>query len=381
MRLSVALRLTAAEARSRPTRPAVVVIGLAIALGGPTWAALAGARIDASLRARAEATPIVIGPRGSPYEVALGALYFRGAPSSSGVPVGIVREIHARGQGLAVPLVLGWTVAGVPLVGTSLDYFALRGLRVASGRALAAPGEVVVGADVARRAGLRPGDKLRTDVVGVPDLAGAHPVGLTVVGVLAAAGSPDDGVAFADLSTIRAIEGHLHAHEVADEHGEAAIEPSAAVYLAPDLGEVAPSALHLHGDPDRLSVSAVIVAPADARARDQLLGDLALDPERQAVLPSEVVGDVLDVFSRARRAAVLWLALSGAVMLAFVGVVSSLSLRLRAVEFALLRRLGAGRRAVFTLIAVELGTLLAAAVVLAAGGVALGLALVDAALR
>jgi putative ABC transport system permease protein len=231
------------------------------------------------------------------------------------------------------------------------------------------------------RGDLKPGDRLRTDPIGAPDLAGAHPVGLTVVGVLAASGSADDAVAFADLSTIRAIEGHLHAHDAADQHPGGGIEPSAAVYLAPDLDRLPAAALHLHGDPDRLPVSAVIVAPSDARARDQLLGDLALDPERQAVIPSEVVDEVLAVLLRARRAAALWLALSGAVMVAFVVVVLSLSLRLRAPELALLARLGAGRRAVVTLVAVEVGALLAAAVVVAGCGIAVGLALVDGAMR
>ena len=374
MRLAAALHLATAELRHHPARTLLVVVALALALGSPTFAVVGAARLDAEVRARAAATPLLVAPRGAALEVTFAVLFLRLPRTAVGVPARWAREVHTRRAGRAAPVLLGPTVGGAPLVGTTPDYFDLRGLRVVEGRLPAVPGEVVVGAALAAR-GIRPGARLRSDALALHDVGGSRPVGLTVVGVLGASGGAEDRAAFTGVPTLRAIEGRLHAHAVGEENGE--IEASAAEFLPTDLSAVDPDALHLHGDPEALPVTAVLVAPADARSRDQLLGDLALDAEAVGVIPSDVVAELLGAFTWARDAAVAWLVGIGAATAALAAVVVALSVRLRASELALLARLGAGRRAVATVVGVEVALVTGAALALATLGVVGGLWALD----
>lgn len=355
--------------RAQAGRAALVVVSLALALGLPSLTTAAALRVESHLMSRARSSPLLVGAVGSPYELTLSALYFRGGGAPS-LPQSTVHEIHARGYGVAAPIRVGHRAMGRPLVGTSLDYFALRGLTVAQGRLPAAPGEVVAGA----HAGVAVGDTLRSDTVPLYDLVGAQAVPLVVVGVLAASRAPDDRVLFTDLLTLRAIEGDLHVHGKRLEGEDPSLDP---LFLSEELTPERLARGHLHGARDAAKVTAVLVAPRDARARDQLLGDLAVDPARQGVIPEQVIGEVLAVILRARAVVVAGQGLIGLSSLVLAGLVLSLSIQLRRPDFALLRRLGARRSTVRALIAVEVVVLLSLAVGGAAVATVGGLALLE----
>lgn len=385
----LALRYLAAH----PVRAGVLVLGLALALGMPAFTLLAADRLEATLLARAEASPILIGHVGNEFDLTMSALYFRGRVRDP-VPAGIAEQIRARGYGVAAPLHTGHTAGGVPLVGTTLDYLDQRGLVVADGRRPAVLGEVVAGSRVAAEAGLSPGDRIRSDLTNLYNIAGAYPLVLTVVGVLKPTGTPDDGALFADVKTTWAIDGHLHGHEAVtqenalprDEDGGETprpeegenLEASAAIFLATEITDATRASFHLHGDPASLPVTAVIVWPTDDRARDQLLGDWSLEATEHAVQPVRVVRTVLGIVLQVRDGLLAWFGLVAASTVAFVGLVLSLSLRLRADELALIRRLGAARGTVTLLVGVEMGLVLLVAAGLAAGATAAGLSVLEA---
>ena len=96
------------------------------------------------LTARAEATPLVIGAKGSPTELTLNTLYF-----SSDVPArttyAAASEIAATDLAQAIPMYVRFRVRDQPIVGTTLEYFEFRGLKLAEGRQIAVLGEVVLG--------------------------------------------------------------------------------------------------------------------------------------------------------------------------------------------------------------------------------------------
>ena len=109
------------------------------------------------LTARAEATPLLVGARGSPMELALSSLYFESrAPKA--IPFSETARIAQTGLARAIPLHLGFRAAGQPIVGTALGYFDVRGLRVERGRMMAVLGECVIGAEAAQQLAVGPGD-------------------------------------------------------------------------------------------------------------------------------------------------------------------------------------------------------------------------------
>jgi putative ABC transport system permease protein len=61
---------------------------------------------------------------------------------------------------LPIPVYARFQARGNPIVGTTLDYFDFRGLRIAKGRQLAVLGDCVLGAKVADSLDLKPGDSL-----------------------------------------------------------------------------------------------------------------------------------------------------------------------------------------------------------------------------
>ncbi len=94
----------------------------------------------AHLTARAEATPLLVGAKGSAVELALNSLYFDSATPE----LARYREVERIAEsGLAdpIPMYVRYRARGYPIVGTSIDYFEFRGLSLAAGRPMAVLGE------------------------------------------------------------------------------------------------------------------------------------------------------------------------------------------------------------------------------------------------
>ncbi|MDX1389361.1 MAG: ABC transporter permease, partial [Acidobacteriota bacterium] len=174
------------------------------------------------LTARAVATPLVVGAKGSPLELVLNTLYF-GADHPEPVAY---RQVHRIDAALAraIPMDVRFHARDYPIVGTTLDYFDFRRLKVASGRPFAMLGECVVGSSVAEALGLGPGDHVVSSPESVFDLAGVYPLKMSVAGVLAFSDSADDDAIFVDVKTTWIIEGRVHGHQDLSSPGAAPAE-------------------------------------------------------------------------------------------------------------------------------------------------------------
>jgi putative ABC transport system permease protein len=373
-----ALYLAQRSLRSTPLRSAVLVFGVAVAFALPLFTRAAAVMLEDQLLRRARATPIVLGAKGNEFDLTLGALYFRGQVADP-IPYRWRGEVERRGYGVAVPLDLRSSAMGVPVVGTGLEYFEMRDLRLRAGRLPALLGEVVAGAAVARRLELQPGESVRSDLTNLYNLAGAYPLVLDVVGVLEPTGGADDDAFFADVRTTWSLDGRIHGHDELEaaevlsaspgSGGEGEnLEATAALFLFQRISEQNRRSFHMHGDVDQAPLSALLVFPADQRAHDQLLGDFALEDRYQAVRPETVVRTVLGIVLRASELLDAYFVVVALATCAFFALVVWLSLRLRASEITLMAKLGASRGATALLVGAEVG-----AVVIGAFAVALGL--------
>ena len=397
--MNALLRHALAALRAAPGRALLVGLGLALSLGLPALVLLGVQDLARAVRARAEAVPLVVGAPGGEADLVLGSLYWRGRPARE-LDLSSRVELLARPDVEVLPLVLGASAQGRPVVGVDAAWFDGRGPALARGRRPGVLGEVVVGAALARELALAPGEELVSDPPERADFVGPTSVVLDVVGVLAETGGPDDGAVFCDLSTAWLLRGELHGHaEVQASEalpgepgqgagsgggaggtqgtegtgGEPAVtEASAAVFLYERLSPEARRQVHGHGQRDALPVSALLLFPADQRAHDQVLAELVLDPERQVVRPVEVVDRVLGVVVAVQEGIVGMLVLVGLGCLGLLGVVLRLDWRLRAEERALVAALGGPRWWVPAQLALELLLVGAAATGAAWGLVVLG---------
>lgn len=331
---------------------------------------------ERQLMARAVATPLVVGARGSAMDLVMNSLYYtRDAPEL--VSMKLVDEVEASGLAAAIPLYVGFQARGQPIVGTTLDYLDFRGLRVADGRPFAMLGECLLGAEAARSLGLKPGDKLTSSPESVFDLSGVYPLKMHVVGVLAPGHSPDDQSVFVDVKTAWVIQGLVHGHEDVSRtrdptllmgRTEQRVTASPKLYQYNEITEENIDSFHFHGDPGSYPLTAVIAVPPDDRSGTLLRGRYldAASPYR-VVRPRDTVGDLLDSIFRVKRLLQgVTGVVSGATVLALV-LVFSLSLRLRQGELQTLFKLGAARGTVVRLVMAEIAIIAFAGALLCAG--------------
>ena len=111
----------------------ILVMALTLILYLPVGLRVLVDQSSRQLTARAEATPLLVGVRGSPLELVLSTLYF-GTDDPAPTRFAEAQRVQESGLATAIPIYVRFEARGRPIVGTTLDYFEFRGLRVVEGR-------------------------------------------------------------------------------------------------------------------------------------------------------------------------------------------------------------------------------------------------------
>jgi putative ABC transport system permease protein len=329
----------------------------------------------AALTSRADQTPLVIGAAGSPLELVLNALYFH-AEQPPTLPFQAFSELRNSGFGTAIPMYTRFHARGSPIVGTSLEYFTFRGLELAQGRMMGMLGECIIGANVANRHGAGIGDGLVSSPETVFDIAGVYPLKMNISGVLAASGTPDDDAIFVDYRTAWVIQGLGHGHQDLEKpeavagvlnRSQGMVTANAALLQYAEITPDNASEFHFHGDTGGFPLSSVIVVPPDEK-HSALLRGRYQDNEQgvQVVVPSTVLGDLLDTVFTIQNYVILGMAMLGLATVAVITLVFLLSQQLRKGELRTLSRIGASNTYLATLVACEIGFVFIGSLLLAA---------------
>jgi putative ABC transport system permease protein len=360
-------------------KAAILVLSISLIAFLPAGLNVLVGESAAQLRARAEATPLLVGAKGSPLELALSSLYFESrAPEP--VAFGEVDRVRMSGLADAIPLHVGFRVGAHPVVGTDLAYFSFRALSVERGRLMASLGECVLGAEAARSLGVGPGDAVVSSPESVFDLAGVYPLRMRVAGVLAPATGPDDRAVFVDVKTAWVIAGLGHGHADLRKAGSASsvmqretgpggerIVAKASVQAYNEISAENAASFHFHGDVSSYPITAVLAVPPDARSRALLMGRFAAPDETVQVLrPVGVIDDLLGTVFTVRGYVVAALGLVAVATAATTALVFALSIRLRRREVETLVKIGGSRGSVAVVLLAEVAFVLLCSGVLAA---------------
>lgn len=342
----------------------VLVAALIISVPMVSQTLLTGART--TLTDRAEATPLVLGNRGSQLDLAMNALYFTDNRAEP-VTMAATEEVWDSALGIPIPLNTAFETNAARIIGTSLDYFDFRGLEIAEGRQLAILGEAVIGAEVAERLQIGPGDTLVSAPQNLFDLDGTYPLELNIVGVFAATGTPDDEAVFVDVATTWVIAGIGHGHDgvFAPDADTTEVVANAAIVEFNRITEDNIDSFHFHGDPETYPISAVLIVPDDARAGTILRGRY-LDSTNplQIIVPGEVVGELVDRIFRIKSLLDAVSLIVGIAAFAALGLAVFLTYRLRAREMQTAFKLGARPGMILRLLASETVILMGGAALL-----------------
>lgn len=323
---------------------------------------------------RAEATPMVIGAKGSSFGLALHALYFRGdAPIT--IKASQRSRIDALKLGETLPMLARFRAQGHLVVGTTNDYLAFRYLTLADGDSLERWGDCLVGWQVAQTLGVKPGDHLLSEPENMFDLSGPAPLKMRVRGILSRTGLADDEVIFCHLETAWIMAGIGHGHELPSETSTATSSAaSAAMHTTEGLQRYSEitaeniGSFHFHGNQDDYPLTAIIAIPDSPRSATLLEGKfLSPDEPCQVIIPREIVSDLLQLVARVQQLLDAVSLLLGVATLLLIVLVMWLSLRLRTAEMRTLQLLGAGRWKIAQIMLAELAMIAVASLVAALG--------------
>lgn len=342
-------------------RSIVMVLCIALVFYLPIAVQLLVHHYSKTLGERARVTPLLAGAVGSRFDLLFNSLYFKGEVERE-LSMADVERVREGGLGTPIPLAIKYSARKFPIVGTNLDYFALRGLTLASGVPPMMLGDAAIGSEVAAALDLKPGSYILSDDQNLYDISAAYPLRMKVVGVLNRTGTPDDWAVIVDVKTTWVIGGIGHGHQKSDElnpdavlgASESNVTLNASVV---EYNEITPeniNTFHFHGDPKTFPITAMIIDPKDRKSATILKGRFAVWDEAQLVVPDKALGEVMDLILRIKRFFDANSVLVSLAMLMFLLLVILLSLRIRQREMETMFKIGCDRTMVFWLQSVEL---------------------------
>ena len=312
---------------------------------------------------RAASTSLVVGAKGSALDLVMNTLYF-----GDEVPELITMKTSDRVMdtdlALPIPVYVRFHARGYPIVGTTLDYFEFRSLKVAEGRQIAVLGDCVVGAKAAEQLGLKVGDSLVSSPETLFDLAGIYPLKMKVVGILQKSYTSDDLAVLVDLKTAWVIQGLGHGHKdvtkIKDQtlilkRSETNVAASAKLYHFQEISEANIDSFHFHGNLGSYPITAVIVEPNDAKSGTILQGRYLYKEEaHQIVKPEDVIDGLLQNIFRIKNVLDAVISVVALATILAIVLVFALSLRLRQREIETIFKLGCSRMTTARLVGAEI---------------------------
>ena len=318
---------------------------------------------ERQLMSRAVSTPLVVGSKGSALDLIMNTIYF-----GDEVPELITIEASDRVMdtdlALPIPVYVRFRARGNPIVGTTLDYFDFRGLKIAEGRQMAVLGDCVVGAKFAKGLHLKPEDSLVSSPENLFDLAGVYPLKMKVAGVLEKSHTSDDLAIFVDLKTAWVIQGLGHGHEdvtkIKDttliyKRTESNVAATAKLFHYTEISEKNLDSFHFHGNLTDYPITAVIAVPYDIKSGTILRGRyLSSEETHQIVMPEEVIDGLLQNIFRIKNVLDAVISVVGLATILALILVFALSLRLRQQEIQTIFKLGCRRMTIARLLGAEI---------------------------
>ncbi len=344
-------------------KTAILVVSISFILYLPLALRVLIDACERALMARATATPLIVGSKGSSLDLVIDTLYFDPKPLEP-IPMAQSTRIEDTGLALAIPIYTRFRAGRHTIAGTTLEYFDFRGLTIERGRQMMQLGECVLGAAAAEELGLGPDDHVLSSPDNLFDLAGTYPLKMKVAGVLNRAHTPDDRAVFVDVRTAWIIAGLGHGHQdLAEvEDPDLLLKKEGQTYTAsPKLLQYAEvtdeniDSFHFHGDTSAFPITAVIAVPPDRKSADLLRGRYQSAGEPYQILrPIDVIDGLTETIFRVEGILNSVFGLLALSTVLLVVLVVMLSLRLRRREMQTMFKLGCSRSMIFLLLTAEL---------------------------
>ena len=251
---------------SRPLQNLLAALVMALSIATAANVMLLAEGIHGAMVQASKPFPMLMGAKGSPNQLVLNTVFLRDQPVGN-FSYTMVHELRSNPNvAQAVPLGYGDNYKGYRIVGTERELLELHGveknaapwLKLEHGKAFSKDYEVVIGAEVAAKTGLKLGDSF-TSVHGVVHNVGAKAHDyqkFTVVGILQRAHGPYDSSIIVPMTSIWNM--------------------------------------HSHGD-EKQEVTAVVIVPKGYAQSMALASSYSKNHEVQIIFPSKTVIELFSI--------------------------------------------------------------------------------------
>jgi putative ABC transport system permease protein len=318
---------------------------------------------EQQLSSRAEFSPLLLGAKGSALDLVMNSLYF-GDEIPETITMKAVQQVMENDLATAIPLYIRFKARDYPIVGTTLDYFDFRELELAQGEMFLVIGQCVIGAEIAEKLTLKPGDYIVSSPETLFNIAGIYPLKMKITGVLTPANNADDLAVFVDIRTAWVINGLGHGHEDVTKTTDSSVilkkeggnvTANAKLIQYTEITEENIDSFHLHGDPEDFPLTAVLAIPYDEKSGTILQGRyLEKDTPYQIIQPKEVIETLMANIFKIRNVLDAVIMLVGTATLMTLILVFSLSMRLREREIDVIFKLGCSKATTARLLGAEI---------------------------
>lgn len=323
-----AITLALKSLRHKPLSTAMNMLLMAVGIAMMTFILSVSTQLADSATRDAEGIDLVVGAKGSPLQLILSSIYQVDTPTGN-IPLSSEALLKQNRMVKNVtPLALGDSYQGFRIVGTSLGYIQHYQGVIDQGQLFAEPMQAVIGAQVAKRTGIKLGQ----------DFYGSH--GLTsggevhdgvlykVVGILKPGGSVLDRLIVTPVASVWAVHEKTNGLDASDPEEKEAMEESRE--LTALLVQYA-------------SPLAAVTMPRFINSQSELQ---AAQPALEAAKLFRLMGVGIEVL----RGIAIIVLLSAALSM-FVALYNALEER--KADLAILRMLGASPRKLFVLLLIE----------------------------
>ncbi|MHA7130246.1 ABC transporter permease [Algoriphagus namhaensis] len=186
----------------KPLSTSLNILLLALGLAIITMLLLVQDQFEDTVSKDAEGIDLVVGAKGSPLQLILAGVYHVDFPTGN-IPMKEAKALlRNRLVKAVIPMALGDNYKGHRIVGTNHDYLSLYSVSYAEGKAWEYPFEVVLGAEVARKEGLKVGDSFEGSH-GITEGSHAHDEhAFQVVGILEPSGKVTDRLVLTSIESV-----------------------------------------------------------------------------------------------------------------------------------------------------------------------------------
>ncbi|PZR18208.1 MAG: permease [Flavobacterium psychrophilum] len=205
----------------KPLNTALSILLLTASVAIITLLILLEQQFEKKFNDNIDGVDMVLGAQGSPLQLILSSVYQVDAPTGNIDYTEAKKWMHHPFVKSAIPLAFGDNYRGFRIVGTTPEYLTKYGATITTGKVFGKDFEVVVGSEIAKKMGMKVGDKFFGSHGDAEEGEVHDHHAYVVAGVASPTGRVVDNLILCNIQSVWAMHDHEHEEGAEEEHDHA----------------------------------------------------------------------------------------------------------------------------------------------------------------